>query len=51
MDVMCEQLQGLLLSLHQQEALENSAEYDGELDPNTKTPKQESESIEVINYP
>ncbi|XP_037401666.1 probable E3 ubiquitin-protein ligase HERC1 isoform X2 [Pygocentrus nattereri] len=45
MDVMCEQLQGLLLTLHQQEALENSAEYDGELDPNTKTPKPENAEV------
>ncbi|KAI4901439.1 hypothetical protein NFI96_014722 [Prochilodus magdalenae] len=45
MDVMCEQLQALLLSLHQQEALENSAEYDLDLDPNTKIAKQESAEV------
>ncbi|XP_072518712.1 probable E3 ubiquitin-protein ligase HERC1 isoform X2 [Salminus brasiliensis] len=45
MDVMCEQLQGLLHTLHQQEAVESSAEHDSELGPNVKTTKQESAEV------
>ncbi|XP_066501303.1 probable E3 ubiquitin-protein ligase HERC1 isoform X2 [Hoplias malabaricus] len=45
MDVMCEQLQGLLLTLHQQEVMESSSEYDSEFDPNTNTAKQESAEV------
>ncbi|XP_030623810.1 probable E3 ubiquitin-protein ligase HERC1 [Chanos chanos] len=46
MDVMCEQLQGLLHTVHQQEAVESNAADDTEHDNTIKRPKQDSEVVE-----